>query len=76
MKDLLLSLGPGYLWTDQQVDNVTNVIRIVKQRLQDMCMQTLREIINVSSKGRYYRNINVNYNPQGYFRLIPHKNIL
>jgi hypothetical protein len=73
VKDLLFSLGLGYVWINQEVCDVNSFVSTVKQRLQDICVQTLRSTINTSSKARFYKCLNVNFKLQDYLTLLPEK---
>ena len=76
VKNVLNKIGLSYVWNYQSVENVNSFLGIVKQRLQDHAVQHCRSIIEVTSKGRLYKQLNVDFEVQHYLRLLPDKKLI
>jgi hypothetical protein len=71
VKDVLNKIGLGYVWNYQSVEDVNSFFfGIVKQRLQHHDVQHCRSIIEVTSKGRLYNQLNVDFEVQHYCKII------
>ena len=71
IRNLLFTIVLGHVWIKQHVDNVNAFLNIVKSKLQDECIQNFQSSIHTSSKGRLYKQLNVNFELQDYFKILP-----
>ena len=70
VKQLLYRHGFGYIWINQDVQNVNAFLNTLVQRLRDHSVQTWSSDIEQSSKLDLYRNFKLNFEHESYLNCL------
>ena len=69
VKDMLNSMGMGYIWNIQKVENENEFLKSFKLRLKDMYKQQWNSEISNTTDGRLYKNIKHDFEFENYLQL-------
>ena len=75
LKDMFNSLGLGYIWNLQKVQNENEFLKLFKQRLVDIYKQDWTSELSNSSDGRLYKFLKTKHEFESYLNLPKHLGI-
>ena len=75
VKDMFNSLGLGYIWNLQKVENENDFLKLFRQRLHDIYYQNWVSEVSNSSEGRLYKFLKSKHEFESYLNLPKHLRI-
>ena len=72
VKDMFNSLGLGYIWNLQKVENENEFLKLFRQRLLDIYKQDLASVLSNSSDGRLYKFLKTKHEFESFLNLPKH----
>ena len=75
VRDLLYSIGFGFIWENQHVETEKIFFSSITQRVKDIYLQEWQEHVNRTSANRLYKHIKREFGFEGYLKTITNEGL-